>query len=61
MIHLDIDNIEKEDLREFLQHRLNWLSVEIHHTDARSFRERLKQKEKIIQNVLAQLESDANG
>jgi len=61
MIHLDIDNIEKEDLREFLQHCLNWLSVEIHHTDARSFRERLKQKEKIIQNVLAQLESDANG
>ena len=60
MIHLDIDNIEKEDLREFLQHSLNWLTVEIHHTDTRSFRERLKQKEKVIQNVLAQLESDAN-
>ena len=60
MIHLDIDNIEKEDLREFLQHCLNWLTVEIHHTDTRSFHERLKQKEKVIQNVLAQLESDAN-
>ena len=60
MIHLDIDNIEKEELREFLQHCLNWLSVEIHHTDTRSFREMLKQKEKVIRNVVAQLESDAN-
>jgi uncharacterized membrane protein HdeD (DUF308 family) len=60
LIHLDIDNIEKQDLREFLQHCVNWLTVEIHHTDTRSFRERLKQKEKVIQNVLAQLESGAN-
>ena len=37
MIHLDIDNMEKEELREFLQHCLNWLTVEIHHTDTRSF------------------------
>ena len=29
------------------------------HLDTRSFRERLKQKEKVIQSVLAQLESDA--
>ena len=57
MIHLDIDNVEKEDLREFLQHCLNFLTLEIHHTETRSFRERLKQKEKVIQNVLAQLES----
>ena len=58
MIHLDIDNMEKEDLREFLQHCLNWLKVEIHHTDTRAFREGLKQKEKVIQNVLDQLGSD---
>ena len=58
MIHLDIDNIETEDLREFLQHCLNWLKVEIHHTDTRAFREGLKQKEKVIQNVLDQLGSD---
>ena len=60
MIHLDIDNTEKEGLREFLQHCLNWLTVEIHHTDTRAFREKLKGKEKLIQNLLAQLESDAN-
>jgi len=58
VIHLDIDNMEKEDLREFLQHCLNWLKVEIHHTDTRAFREGLKQKEKVIQNVLDQLGSD---
>jgi len=60
MIHLDIDNVEKEDLREFLQHCLNWLKVEVHHTDTRAFREKLKQKEAVIQNLLGQLGSDAN-
>ncbi len=35
MIHLDIDEMEKEDLREFLEHYLNFLRVEVHHTDAR--------------------------
>ena len=60
MIHLDIDNIEKEDLREFLQHCLNFLTLEVHHTDTRAFRERLKQKEQVIQNLLNQLGSDAN-
>ena len=60
MIHLDIDNVEKEDLRECLQHCLNWLKVEVHHTDTRAFREKLKQKEAVIQNLLGQLGSDAN-
>jgi hypothetical protein len=35
MIHLDIDNMEKEDLREFLEHCLNFLRVEVGHADAR--------------------------
>ncbi len=55
MIHLDVDNVDREDLREFLQHCLNFLTLEIHHTDTRAFRETLKQKEKVIQSVLAQL------
>ncbi len=59
MIHLEIDSTEKEELRDFLQHCLNWLKVEVHHTDARAFREKLKQKEKIIQDLLEQLGSDA--
>ncbi|HTO63463.1 MAG TPA: hypothetical protein VMM15_19645 [Bradyrhizobium sp.] len=58
MIHLDIDNVEKEDLREFLEHCLNFLKIEVHHTDTRAFRERLKQKEKVIENLLDQLGSD---
>jgi len=57
MIHLDLDNVEKEDLREFLEHCLNFLKVEVHHTDTRAFRERLKQKESVIQNLLDQLGS----
>ena len=60
MIHLDIKDIEMEDLREFLQHCLNFLKVEVHHTDTRTFREGLKRKEKVIENLLDQLGSDAN-
>ena len=58
MIHLDIDNIEKEDFREFLQHCLNFLRLEVHHTDTRAFREGLKRKEKVIENLLDQLGSE---
>ncbi len=60
MIHLEIDNVEKEDLREFLQHCLNFLKHEVHHTDTRSFRETLKRKEKTVESLLAQLGSDKN-
>ena len=60
MIHLDIDNIEKEELKEFLHHTLDWLTVEVHHTDTFAFRDRLKQKQKVIQNLLEQVESDAH-
>ncbi len=61
MIHFDIDDRGKEDLKEFLQHCLNFLKLEIHHTDTRAFRERLKQKEKAIENLLDQLGPEANG
>ena len=60
MIHLNINDTEKEDLRQFLQHCRNWLTVEVHHTDTRAFRERVKEKEKLIENLLQQLDSDAN-
>ncbi|HYK87948.1 MAG TPA: hypothetical protein VE398_04215 [Acidobacteriota bacterium] len=60
MMHLNIDDIEKEDLREFLQHCLNFLKVEVRHTDTRAFREGLKRKERVIENLLDQLGSDAN-
>jgi hypothetical protein len=58
MIHLDIDNVEKEELREVLQHCLNFLKHEVHHTDTRSFREMLKRREKVVENLLDQLRSD---
>ena len=61
MIHLDIDDVEKQEVKDFLQHCLNWLKVEIHHTDTRAFREILKHREKVIQNLLDQLESDTKG
>ncbi len=60
MIHLDVDDKEKEELKEFLQYCLNFLRVEVHHTDTRAFRERLKQKEKIVQNLLDQLGPEEN-
>ena len=51
MIHLDIDDIEKEDLREFLRHCLNFLKVEAHHTDTRTFCEGLKRKERVLEKL----------
>jgi len=60
MINLNINDTEKEDLRQFLQHCRNWLTVEVHHTDTFAFRERLKQKEKLIDNLLEQLDANAN-
>ncbi len=60
MIHLDINDTEKEDLREFLQHCRDRLTVEVHHTDTFAFRERLRQKEKLIDNLLEQLDANAN-
>jgi len=61
MIHLTIDNLEKEELKEFLQHSLDWLTVEVHHTDTFAFRDRLKQKRKLIESLLDQLGSDEDG
>jgi len=60
MIHLNINDTEKADLRQFLQHCRNWLTVEVHHTGTFAFRERLKQKEKLIDNLLEQLDANAN-
>ena len=60
MIHLNIDNTDKEDLKEFLQHSLDWLTLEVHNTDTFAFRDRLKQKRKLIQSLVDQLGSDAD-
>ena len=60
MIHPEMDDTEKEDLREFLQHYLNFLKVEVHHTDTRTFREGLKRREKVVENLLEQLGSNEN-
>ena len=53
--HLDLDAEEQEELREFLRHCLDSLKVEVAHTDHRAFREMLKEKEAVLQHVLARL------
>ena len=58
MIRLEIDDEEKENVREFLQHCLDFLTVEVHHTDTRAFRDILKHREKVIKKLLEQLDSD---
>jgi hypothetical protein len=60
MIHLDIDSEEKEDLKEFLQSCLDSLEVEVAHTDHYAFRDKLKQKERVLQKVLEKLQQGAN-
>ncbi len=38
MIHLDFDDKEKEELREFLQHYLNFLKLEIRQNGCKASR-----------------------
>jgi len=46
---------ESEVLREVLQHAVNELDIEIGRTDTHDFKEKLKQRRLILENLLSKL------
>lgn len=57
MIHLQLDENEKEALSSALKSYLSDLSYEIANTDKQSFRDELKTRRDLLQKVLNTLDS----
>ncbi len=57
MIHLDLDESEKEALSAALKSYLSDLSYEIADTDKKSFRDELKTRRELLQKVLNAIDS----
>lgn len=57
MVRIELADHEVPIVREFLEAELHDLYREIHHTDARQFREQLKEKQATIERMLGQLVS----
>jgi len=60
MIHLDLDDNEKEALSSALKSYLSDLSYEIADTDKKSFRDELKAKRDLLQKVLNAIDGAAS-
>ena len=58
MIHLDLDDEEKQALSQALKSYLSDLSYEIADTDNMEFREQLKAKRDVLQKVMDALDSE---
>jgi hypothetical protein len=56
MIHLDLDDQEKEILDETLKSYLSDLSYEIADTDAQEYREQLKARRAVLEKIKTALE-----
>ena len=56
---VDLDTREMELLMSILEHRLEDLHREIHHTDSRSFKIDLKAHEAILYGILTKLRTPA--
>lgn len=56
-MNLDINQTEMDFLRQVLSERLSALHQEIQHTDSRSFKEDLKKREDLAQQLLSKLPS----
>lgn len=56
---LYLDAKESELLTRRLEHSLDELRREIHHTDSRPFKEGLKSDEALLQGILAKLKTPA--
>ena len=54
---IELNDNERETLREVLQSYLSELTSEIAHTDVREFRDNLKSKRTIIEGISRRLES----
>jgi len=57
MIHLDLDEQEKQALSAALKSYLSDMSVEIADTDRKAFRDDLKAKRNLLQKVLDAVDS----
>lgn len=57
VMNIDFNPAEIDFLRQVLNERLGALHQEIQHTDSRSFREDLKKKENLAQQLLSKLPS----
>ena len=55
-MNLNITTEERELLLEMLEAKGTAISHEIHHTDSREFKERLKQRQKMIEELKAKIE-----
>jgi hypothetical protein len=54
-MHLDLNERETEILQDVVKQRMDELIMEIANTDARDYREELKERESILQSVFGKL------
>jgi hypothetical protein len=59
MIHLDLDDKERQILGETLRSYLSDLRYEIADTDSQDFRERLKDRQAVLEKINAALGEEA--
>jgi len=57
IMNIDMSPTEMDFLRQVLSERLSALHQEVQHTDSRSFKEDLKHKENLAQQLLSKLPS----
>ena len=55
MLQIDVSDEDVAVLREYLEAELHDLYHEIHHTDSRTFKAQLKEKQAVLERVLGQL------
>ncbi len=59
MMTLSLDQNEEQVLQQVMEHALETVELEIRHTDHAEFKELLKQRRDLINNILAKLEVSA--
>lgn len=59
MVHIDLSEEECAVLRDLLAVRTQELGHEIHHTDSREFRARLRHQDAVLRALLARLGPEA--
>jgi hypothetical protein len=57
MCQIELANEEQEILGQVLQNALAMLELEIHHTDHKEFKELLKHRRQVLQNLLQRTSS----
>jgi len=55
MMNLELSNTERDELLNTLNIRLSGLTDEIFHTDARDFRDTLKQRRELLEAIRGKL------